>query len=334
MNIKPCLNDVPVALIFYARPDLLAVTFAAIRKARPKQLFLIQDGAKLTNESDAKNVAKCKEIVENIDWACEVRQNYSEENLGCGMRIYSGISWAFQYVDRLLIIEDDCVPELSLFSFTNELLTRYRDDYRIGLISGMNPLGVCEGVSSDYFFSKSGSIWGWATWKRVWDKVEYDLGFLDDNYVADMIIKTEPKLASIGKIHQKTLARGEKLSSWSYQFDMNILLQNQLSIIPKHNLITNIGLSENSANSVSSIRFIPKGMRSLYYKKSYSYNFPLKHPNYIVDDLDFKHKLDRLMANGYPIIRLYRTMESVVYRIFGGDFISVKKGFKRRLKIK
>jgi hypothetical protein len=328
--MKPFTNDIPVALIFFARPDLLEVTFAAIREAKPRQLFLIQDGARIANTTDLENVAKCRKIVENINWECEVYKNYSEENLGCGMRIYSGLSWAFQYVDRLLIIEDDCVPALSLFPFTAELLEKYKNDDRIGMISGMNNLGVYENSPADYFFSISGSIWGWATWKRVWDKVEYDLDFLKDKYATNIVFKTDAEMEPIGLGLSNNLKNGKKLSSWSFQSGMSMRLQHQLNIVPKFNMITNIGLSENSANSVSSIQFIPKGLRRLYNMKTYEYKFPLKHPKYVVNDLDFKKKLDRVMGYGYPFVQLYREIESLIYRIVGGDFKSIKKGIKRR----
>jgi hypothetical protein len=322
--------NIPLALIFFARPDLLDLTFAAIREAKPQQLFLIQDGARISNTNDLENIIKCREIVENIDWECEVYKNYSDENLGCGMRIFSGLNWAFQYVDRLLIIEDDCVPAMSLFPFAADLLEKYKDDGRIGMISGMNNLGLYEDTQNDYFFTTSGSIWGWATWKRVWDKVEYDLDFLNDKYASNIIFNTDVKLEPMGKILSNTLNEGKKLSSWSYQLGMNILLQNQLNIVPKYNMINNIGMSENGANSVSSLRFMPKGLRRLYYMKTYDYKFPLKHPKYVVNDLEFKKKLDRVMGDGYPFVQLYREIESLIYRIVGGDFKSIKKGIKRR----
>lgn len=328
--MKPFLNDIPVALIFFTRPDLLEITFAAIKEARPSKLFLIQDGQRIDNSSDLSNIYKCRDIVEKIDWDCKVYKNYSEENLGCGMRIFSGLNWAFKYVDHLLIIEDDCVPSQSLFPFTLELLDKYKYDDRIGMICGMNNLESCLNLPNDYFFSTSGSIWGWATWKRVWQKVEYDLDFLEDDYSTNTVYKTDMRLKSMGEINIKKIKRGEKLTSWSYQFGMNIFLQHQLNIIPKYNMIENIGLSENGANSVSSIKFIPRGLRSLYNMKTYSYDFPLKHPKYVVNDLEFKAKVDRLMGNGHKFISLYRKLESIIYRIIAGDFNSIKKGIVRR----
>jgi hypothetical protein len=330
------MNDVniPTALIFFARPDLLEVTFEAIRKAKPNKLFLIQDGARISNDNDIDNIEKCRIIVDNVDWECEVYKNYSEVNLGCGMRVYSGIKWAFERVDRLLILEDDCVPAQSLFPFTAELLEKYKDDDRIGMICGMNNLGIYNETPNDYFFSTTGSIWGWATWKRVWDTMEYDLEFLNDKYSSQLVFNYDSIQDSNAKFLSKKLIDGQKLTSWSFQHGMNLLLHAQLNIVPKHNLISNIGMSENGANSVSSIRFMPRGLRSIYYMKTYTLEFPLKHPKYIINDLKFKKKLYRLMGDGYPMVKLFRNIESLIYRIFGGDFKLIIKGFKRRILTK
>jgi hypothetical protein len=325
--------NIPVVLIFFARPDLLITTFDAIRKSKPEKLFLIQDGRRLDNNGDLLNIEKCRNIVDNIDWDCEVYKNYSEENLGCGLRVFSGISWAFQYVDRLLILEEDCVPAQDLFPFTAELLEKYKDDNRVGLICGMNNLGVHQDCPEDYFFSTSGSIWGWATWKRVWEKVEYELEFLNDKYSTEIVFQTDSKLKGKAKFLSDDLSKGRSLTSWSFQLGMNNLLQHQLNIVPKYNLITNIGMSENSANSVKSIKFMPKGLRSLYYMKTYSLDFPLKHPKFMVNDIEFKKRLNRLMGDGYPLIKFYRSIESLFYRIIGGDFSSIIKGFKRRFSV-
>ena len=88
--------------------------------------------------TDQKNIQICKQIVADIDWECQVYTKYEEENKGCGKGPSDAISWAFQYVEELVILEDDCVPDPSLFPYMKELLAKYRNDTRVGLISGFN----------------------------------------------------------------------------------------------------------------------------------------------------------------------------------------------------
>ena len=102
-------TQVPVLINFFNRPEPLKKVFAAVRSAKPKYLFLSQDGPRAGNATDAEKIAACRDVVSQIDWDCQVYHNYSEVNLGCGKRMSSAITWAFSYVDRLMILEDDCV---------------------------------------------------------------------------------------------------------------------------------------------------------------------------------------------------------------------------------
>ena len=158
----------PVALIFFNRPDTLEKVFEKVRKVRPEKLFLIQDGPR--NEKDFEKIAECRTIVENVDWECEVIKDYSNVNLGCGVRPQSGITNALKQVDRLIILEDDCVPEESFFEYCDEMLEKYKDDERICYISGLNHFESWDCGDNDYFFAKTGAIAAWATWRRSWSE--------------------------------------------------------------------------------------------------------------------------------------------------------------------
>lgn len=323
--------EVPVALVFFARPDVLKQTFEAIRNARPTKLFLIQDGSRPNRNDDIENIRKCQVIVSNIDWDCEVHKNYSETNLGCGMRMFSGITWAFQFVDRLIIIEDDCVVSKSFFKLCEILLERYLTDERIDMISGMNHIGKYDKIDYDYFFTTAASPWGWATWKRVWDSIDYNMDFFKDSDTLRLIRNLHGNsFLEEGEKKFNQIQAGKKISSWTYQKGVSTFLNSRINIVPRYNLTSNIGLTENGANSVNSIRLIPKGLRRVYFMETYEIEFPLKHPKYVINDIEYKKKVDRIMAVGYPIISMFRLFESVIYRILNGDIKSLLKGLRRR----
>ena len=312
--------DVPVALIFFNRPEPLKQVFDAIRKAKPTKLFLIQDGARESRPNDEINIEKCKDIVANIDWECEVHRNYSEVNLGCGMRIYSGISWCFEHVDRLCIIEDDCKPTLDYFIFCAELLEMYKDDQRVDMISGMNNLETYDITPYSYIFARTGSIWGWATWKRVWDTIDYDLSFMEETDAIRLIQNLiQPRrlandLIKIGWKKYESLKSGDKLTSWSCERGINAYLHHGLTIVPHKNLITNIGLTEDSVHAVNSIKKIPKAIQKLFFMETFNLDFPLKHPKYIIQDVDFDRKINKMM-NPNIFVKSLRRIESYLRRI-------------------
>lgn len=331
--------DVPVALIFFNRPEQFAQVFETVKKAAPSKLFLIQDGARENNENDVKNIQKCREVLKGIDWDCEVHTDFSEENLGCGKRIFTGLSNCFAYVDRLIILEDDCLPAQSFFPFCAEILERYKDDARVGMITGMNHLNTFEPVESDYFFANVGSIAGWATWKRSWELVSFDLNTVAEDATAMRLLKNYQKYAPNRNTaydnvlnKAKVLNNGGKLSSWSTQFGISQILQSKLIVIPRVNLMTNIGLTTEAANSPSSIKLIPHALRPLYRLNLYALDFPLKHPKYVVNDIEYCRKVDHLMRPN-KAGKMCRRIESVFLRLIHGDSKNLIKSLKRKLKI-
>lgn len=329
--------DVPVALVFFNRPEQFIKVFETVKKAAPSKLFLIQDGARKDNPNDVENIKKCREVLNDIDWECEIYQDFSEENLGCGRRIYTGIKKCFEIVDRLIILEDDCLPSQSFFPFCAEMLEKYKNDDRVGMITGMNHLNQFNEVKSDYFFSIVGSIAGWATWRDSWEMMSFDLNDVTNDTEAMRMLKIHQNYAHTRNRtydemlnKKKILDNGGKLSSWSTQFGVGQILNSKLIIVPRVNLMSNIGLTAESTNSPSNIKFIPRGLRPLYRLNLFEMEFPLKHPKYIFNDIEYCHRVDALMRPN-KIVSTHRKIESVFLRIIHGDGKNLLKKLKQKI---
>jgi len=331
MEIKAYKIDIPVLLIFFVRTEPLFKVFEQIKLARPSKLYLYQDGARENRPDDFENVLECQKIVEDIDWECEVFYKYQKKNFGCDPSEFIAQKWMFENEEYGIVLEDDDVPSQSFFPFCKELLERYKDDDRIGIICGMNNLGLNEESPYSYTFAKSGSIWGWATWKRNVDMWEEHYDWLDDKYALNLLKK------NLSKWHYKNLLKSSFKHKESgrahYESILGsmIFLNSKLNIIPNKNLISNIGVGAETTHSVDSIDKLPKAIRKTLFMKTYELDFPLKHPKYVLEDVAYKNKLDRLMGFGYPLVQFYRSIESILYRVLASDFKSVINGFKRRL---
>ena len=130
------MNEVPVTLIIFNRPETTRKVFEQVKKICPKKIFIISDEGR--NEKEKEIVREARRIVEDIDWECEIHKNYAKQNMGCGYRVSSGLDWVFDHTEFSIILEDDCVPNTSFFRFCSEMLEKYRDDERIMYISGNN----------------------------------------------------------------------------------------------------------------------------------------------------------------------------------------------------
>ena len=283
--------DLPVAIIFFTRPDKLREVFEQVRKAKPNKLFLIQDGPRKNNyEEDLANINKCREVVENIDWECEVYKDYSEINLGVGKRPATGISWVFENVDKAIILEDDCVPDLSFFKFSKEMLDKYEANEKIMLISGMNLLEEYTNNYS-YTFSKACTIGAWATWKRVWEQYDFEIKKFDDRTIKkklkkEIVFKNVIDLKFWAwNLTREKIKHNERLQWWDYQLSFLLYLNSGLGIVPSKNLIKNIGFGEGASN-------VSNKEDGLHFNiKRYKIESKLNHPKEIKWDYEFDKKL-------------------------------------------
>lgn len=315
-------NDVSVMLLFFVRPDTLQKVFESVREAKPRELFLFQDGPR--NESDMQKILECRKIVENIDWDCVVHRRYCEQNLGCDKSQVAAFEWAFGLTDKLIFLEDDCVPIQSFYSYCQCLLDKYQDDKRIHMICGMNHVGdFSDEVEEDYLFSKTPTIWGWATWKRAWELWDTSFDYLKDSNMRKRFMENiYPKrwakyqLKRAEKTYNEFQRTG-KIYSFELLNAMAMHLQSSYAIIPTKNMISNVGISEGSVHNVANIKYVPKGMRRLFNMEGYEIDtYQLKHPKYVVDNKEYHKQLFDIMGRNSRIKTLWWRIESIFRRYF------------------
>lgn len=321
---KQALIDLPVLLIFFNRPETFAQVFNCVKEARPSKLFLACDGARIGKDGEDDKVKQCKTIAEDIDWECEVYTNYSNENLGCGMRPQTAISWALSIVDRIVILEDDCIPDISFFEYMRECLEQYKDDERVGMISGLNHFKDWDCGKYSYCFTRNGAIWGWGTWRRVWKKYDYSVSAIKDDYVQRLYYENisgndKTRQQKVERLRNTTsrVENGDTLSYWDFQFGFLKITNSYLAIVPKHNLICNIGVGEGSTHFSKIVTDKwEKGM--LYFMPTESVETPLIHPPVVMCDYSYTNDVDKVF--GYPnfFAKNYGRIKRVIKKIRGG----------------
>jgi hypothetical protein len=239
----------PVAFLIFNRPDTTARVFAEIARARPPQLLIVADGPRPDREGEAEQCAATRAIVEQIDWDCQVLQNYADSNLGCKKRVSSGLDWVFQNVEEAIVLEDDCLPHPSFFRYCEEMLERYRHESQVMQICGFNPVQGFQVSPYSYYFSRFGPIWGWASWRRAWQHYDVDMKLWptvrrDQAYrwFCDSHKEAAWRLKILNRVYQ-----GE-IDTWDYQWGFAKMVRSGLSIVPHGNLIINIGFGGDSTH--------------------------------------------------------------------------------------
>ncbi len=268
----------PVLFLAFNRPETTEKVFDAIRMAQPARLFIALDGERTHVVTDNERCACVKEIVSNIDWPCEVKTLFRDENLGCKRAVSSAIDWFFSQVEEGIILEDDCLPSPDFFRFCEAMLQHYRTDTRIMQICGSNlHRGWVRDADYSYHLGFYGCIWGWATWRRAWSSYDVDVekypeirlkGILKDVLIDDFDLMMRYHV-------MKGVLDGSN-DTWDYQWTFAKLINNGLSITPNVNLVTNIGFGEDATRT--------KRMSSMSELEMHEFSSELKHPPYVVPD--------------------------------------------------
>lgn len=284
----------PVLLVIFNRPETTKLVFEAIRKAKPSKLYVAADGPRRNVKSDIQNCAEARKIIEYVDWDCKVETRFSDENLNCGVGPSSAFTWFFEHEEEGIILEDDCLPSQSFFWYCQELLERFRDDTRVMHIGGNNFLNGWQKDSDySYYFSRSGYIWGWATWRRAWEKFDFAIKHYaklkQDGFFNYYFMNSVEKMYRLRKFNQ-TIARNGNVDWWDYQWDFARYFNSGLAIVPNTNLVKNLGFGELATHTTNA------GSRSAS-MEAFDIEFPLRHPPFMIRDIVSDKKYFKILMN-------------------------------------
>ncbi len=284
----------PILLLIFNRPDSVKKVIKVLKRLKPLKVYVSADGPRNRNDLDYDLCKKSREEIFNINWKCKVSKNYLNFNLGCRDAVSNGITWFFKNEKLGIILEDDCIPNLDFFKFCEINLKKYKNDERVGCITGNN-FALKSTVRETYYFSKYPHCWGWATWSRAWRKYKKDIAFwpnLKRKKFIDKIFLKNIEQKYWTKILDHTYNR--KIDSWAYPWSLCLWRNNMLTITPKLNLVKNIGFGKNATHTVSNLddnsyktyklpkKYVhPKKIIVNYKNDNYVFNNHLKGKNFL-----------------------------------------------------
>jgi len=270
------MYNTPILFIIFANPDTTAQVFEQIRQIQPAKLYVAADAPRLEKQDEVQRSIETRNIINSINWNCEVKTLFQDKNLGPKIAVSKAITWFFEHEEQGVILEHDCLPNPSFFHYCEELLNKYKDDTRIGHISGNNFLpGIIE-ENLSYDFCTCPHIWGWATWRRVWKNYDVNFPFWEEQKEKrSFLFYNKKEKIYFSSFIPDVINNRNGINTWDTQYWFTLRLQNQLSIYPAVNLVTNIGLGD------------PNAMHTAVKKEKLSVSaskilFPLQHPWYVL----------------------------------------------------
>jgi hypothetical protein len=323
--------NVPVVLFVFSRPDTLKKVFDVLKKVKPKVLFLVSDAPRDFVQGEKDKVMESRKVVSEIDWECRVIKIYETTNQGLYTMLWSSMDKVFKEYDRCIFLEDDVVPSVSFFYFMEDLLEKFKDDERIQQISGMNFLDIYpKNLSDSYFYSKETSIWGFGLWRRTYLSFDREHSYGKNEYLLKRLKKNMPR-SNFKRVinYVKHSVSDGHVAGFEYYFGLDKFINNRVSVVPKYNMISNIGCVNESQHENTYIT-MPKEVQRMYYMKTYELEFPLKHNEYVIEDECYGKKARKITGVGHPFISFRRKVITVFKLLRYEGF----KGLKRKLKKK
>lgn len=303
--------ETPVLLIIFNRPHTTKLVFSAIREVKPKYLYVSADGPRENNSEDIDKCRDAREIIKQIDWQCDLKTYFRDTNLGCGLGPSDSITWFFTYVDEGIILEDDCLAHPEFFTFCSDMLSKYRNNFKILSIAGSNFQDGKQRGKGSYYFSIHNRIWGWATWKRTWDKYDYFLNYIDEKE-SEKIIESLFRLKSERKywlvVFKNSKSTQTSNSAWDYQFMFLQWKIGGLTITPNTNLISNIGFGNDATHTAW-------GINDHNLNRKVWAIYPLRHP----DKIERNYKADEYYFSTYikPKSNFFYKVRRKIRKILG-----------------
>ena len=295
----------PVLFLLFNRPDLADRVFSTIRAARPGQLFIAVDGPRSSREGEKELVSRNRAFADRVDWPCEVHTLFRDANMGCGPGVSEAITWFFDHVESGIILEDDCLPDLSFFHFASEILERYADNEEVMMVNGTSYIPKMDDREDSYYFSVFGNIWGWASWRRAWARYDYELSDWPANVAVQQQLQRFGPLAKWHINRNFRLSKIGVINTWDYQWEHAIWASGGIAVTPFCNLVTNLGFDERATHT-------SKGDDGRSERIRTPLAFPLKHPDRIEVNkaLDLRYRELFLMSPGMLAKAIVRKLGS------------------------
>lgn len=297
----------PVLIILFNRPEKTHHLLKALRKVQPTKLYVSCDGPR--NESESKKVKAVQDMVaQEVNWPCDIKKLYRPENLGVGRACKSAIDWLFENEEQGIILEDDCIPNLSFFTYCEELLHKYAGDKRIMHIGGYNMFPV-NNKEESYFFSLYPKVWGWASWRRAWSLMKHDItdehNLITRKRLKPMFYNDSLQSAFweviLHKMSNKNISPVKNY--WDYMWVYTVRKHNGLCITPNINLVKNIGFDAEGTSTAKMGEFNEKVLNT----SAGEMDFPIKHPKKIATNQfeDAKYFKNQLIDSKWKFFKIY-----------------------------
>jgi hypothetical protein len=206
------------------------------------------------------------------------RYVFRETHRGLAESINDGDSGVVRQYGQEIVVEDDLVVKPRFLAFMNDALAAYADEPRVMQVSGF-AFEVAGAKPEGPSFLPYATSWGWATWRRAWEK-------FDPAAKGWERLRSDPDLRKRfnleGALDNSEMLEAQmegRSDSWAIRWEWAVFASGGLVLYPPRTLVENIG-------------FDGSGTHGSWLAKRLSMGVPRDHPYGF--DLPSTVELDRV----------------------------------------
>jgi len=238
-------NLAPIVLFVYNRPWHTEKTLTALSEnglASNSVLYIYADGSKPNaTDEQLEKINQVRNLIKSKLWCKEVHIVESDKNKGLANSIIDGVTKIVNQYGKIIVLEDDIYTSKGYLKYMNDALDIYENEIKVAGVSGSN---FDINSKDNSFFLRQESSWGWATWKRAWDTIDFDIDSLIDAFDNQKLIQ-EFNANNTYPFYQMLLnQKAGKVDSWAIRFYASNFLNGLLFLYPHYAMAYNIGTDE------------------------------------------------------------------------------------------
>jgi GT2 family glycosyltransferase len=239
----------PVVLFTYKRPIHTKMVLDALSNCdwiQETDVIIYVDGLKQTaTQEDKDKIEQTRQVLLEYKKSHNFKSlevHLSDENRGIAYSVKKGAAKELEKYGKIIIMEDDIVPQKGFVKYMNEALDKYENEDTVwGISASAFPLYNENAVKTETFFLPVNSSWGWATWKRTWNKIDFDIEHIFEKFNQNSITQKEYNFGSYYYYQILEAQKDKKIDSWATFFMATMFLEKGWFLFPKKSLVQNTG---------------------------------------------------------------------------------------------
>lgn len=233
----------PIILFVYNRPLHTERTLTQLSKnylASESDLFIFADGPKENASLEQlEKIENVRKVIRKEYSFKSISITESKRNKGLAPSVIAGVTEIVNKYGKCIVVEDDLDTSPYFLQYMNDALEIYKDTSNVACIHGYVEEHKKE--LPETFFMKGADCWGWATWKRAWNKFNSNgQELLDELHRrrCEKHFNFDNTYPYIKMLEDQIAGRN---SSWAIRWLASAYLNDMYCLYPNDTLVLNVG---------------------------------------------------------------------------------------------